>query len=158
MRMSGAWDGAACWPVCSVDHEHLRTGTGLGHGAGSAAGRGGGAALRPVSYPAGAGAHPSAGQRAGYVLLAVRHRRAVSLVAGGVGRPYPPVRCGGAAGGRRDLFSSVQRFFAEIGLSCRRFGHDIVPFGTFAHVRYRFPAEKNEKFCKKPLSLWLEMV
>jgi hypothetical protein len=99
-----------------------------------------------------------AGQRAGPCLLAVRDCRAVPLVAGRMGWAHPPVRGGGATGGRGGLLSTVQPPSAEFGLSCRRCGHLIVPFGTFAHVWGYFPAEKNEKFCKKPLSLWAQMV
>lgn len=157
MRMTGA-GGAACWPGCLAEYGRFHTGTGLGHGAGPAAGRGGWVALRPVSHPSGATAAAVAGQRAGSSLLAVRYPGAVSLVAGGVGRPHPPVRCSGAAGGRNSLLPTVQLPPAAFGLSCRRSGRHIVPFGTFAHEHLHFPAEKNEKFCKKPLSLWAKMV
>ena len=157
MRTTGA-GVAACCPGCLAEHGRFHTGAGLGHGAGPAAGRGCWAALRLVPHPPGASAPASVGQRAGPSFLAVRYCGAVPLVTGGVGRAHPPVRGSGAAGGRNSLLPTVQLHFAEFGLSCRRCSHSIVPFGTFAHLWGYFPAEKNETFCKKPLSLWTQMV
>ena len=158
MKTSAAAVGAACWPVCLVEYEHFHTGTGLGHGTGFAAGGGGGGVVRSVSHPAGAGAPAAVGQCAGLCVLGVCDCGSVPLVAGGLGRTNSIIRGCGAVCGRGDLFPPGQRRFAELGLPGCRSGHNIVPFGTFAHARHAFPAEKNEKFCKKPLSIWPQMV
>lgn len=156
MRMNG-WGGADCWPGCLADG-HFHTRSGVGHGTGPAVGCGGGGGVRPVSYCAGAHTPADLGQCAGSSVLDVCDRDAVSLVAGCLGGADPAVRGGWAAGWWSDLLSAVQFRTAEIGLPCCRFGHDRMSFGSSAHEWSSFPAEKNENFCKKPLSLWTEMV
>lgn len=150
--------GADCWPGCLAEHGHLHTGSGLGHGTGFAAGGGGRGGVRPVSHTQGACAAAAVGQCAGPCVLGVRDRHVVLLVAGRVGRMDSAVWSGGTAGRGDGLLLAVQPRIAEIGLSRRRFGHLGMSFGSYAHERGNFPAEKNEKFCKKPLSLWTQMV
>lgn len=157
MRRTGA-AGVACWPGCLAEHGCIHSGAGAGHGAGAAAGRGGRANIRSVSYPACACAAAPAGQPAGSCVLGAGDGCAVFLVGGCLGWMHPPVRSSRITGGRGDLLPAAKPDAAEIGLSGGRCGDIWVPVGSFAHEWGDFPAEKNENFCKKPLSLWAEMV